>query len=69
MTPAIKLIIDEPTPGSFVWTLLETDDKGANPLTLSSAQDSADSYELALASGQRALDSVIRRRASGTVSH
>lgn len=69
MKPAIKLIIDEPTPGSYAWTLLETDDKGANPLRIASAEDTVDTYELALASGQRALDSVIRRRASGTVSH
>ena len=60
MTHPIELIIEEPVPGSFVWRLLETDANGANPTVLRSAFDAADSYEAALASGQRALHSEIR---------
>ena len=65
MTHPIELIVDEPAPGSFVWRLLETDANGANPTVLRSAYDATDSYELALASGQRALQSEIRNIASG----
>ncbi len=63
MTQPIKLIIEEPTPGSFVWRLLETDTEGGHARILRSAEDEADSYELSLASGQRAHDTEIRRRA------
>lgn len=65
MTHPIELIVVEPAPGSFVWKLLETDANGANPTVLRSAFDPADSYEAALASGQRALHSEIRTSASG----
>ncbi|MFS2053136.1 hypothetical protein ACEN9J_16540 [Variovorax sp. Varisp41] len=62
MTHPIELIVDEPAPGSFVWRLLETDDSGGHPRVLRSAFDPADSYEVALASGERALHSEIRQR-------
>lgn len=61
MKTPIKLTVNEPTPGSFAWMLTETDSEGANPLVLRRAEDVTDSYELALASGQRALDAAIRR--------
>ena len=64
MTQPIELIIEEPALGSFVWRLLETDANGANPKVLRDAFDPADTYEAALAAGQRALQSEIRRRAS-----
>lgn len=64
MTHPIELIIEEPVPGSFVWRLLETDANGAHPTVLRSAFDAADSYEAALASGQRALHSEIRNIAA-----
>ena len=63
MTQPIELIIEEPALGSFVWRLLETDANGANPKVLRDAFDPADTYEAALAAGQRALHSEIRRRA------
>ncbi|MDB5827293.1 MAG: hypothetical protein JWQ73_1513 [Variovorax sp.] len=66
MKQPIKLTVSEPTPGSYVWTLLETDADGASPLVLRKAEDAAESYEVALASGQRALASALRvRTASG----
>lgn len=65
MTHPIKLTVDEPLPGQFVWTLLETDPDGGRPLILRSAGDAVDTYEAALASGRRAVDSEIRNRASG----
>lgn len=69
MTPhPIELIVDEPTPGSFVWRLLETDADGAHPTVLRSAFDAADSYEVALAAGQRALHSEIRAIASASTA-
>ena len=64
MTHPIKLTVDEPLPGQFVWTLLETDPDGGHPLILRSAGDPVDTYEAALASGQRAVDSEIRKHAS-----
>ncbi|HSV59488.1 MAG TPA: hypothetical protein VLJ19_11365 [Variovorax sp.] len=63
MTQPIELIVDEPLPGSFVWRLLETDSRGANPKVLRMAPDPADTYEGALAAGQAALHSEIRRHA------
>lgn len=66
MTHPIELIVDEPAPGSYVWRLLETDNGGDHPRILRSAFDPADSYESALASGQRALQSEIRQRASAS---
>jgi hypothetical protein len=65
MTHPIELTVEEPAPGSFVWRLLETDADGANRTVLRSAFDAADSYEAALASGQRALRSEIRNIAAG----
>jgi hypothetical protein len=64
MTQPIELIIEEPALGSYVWRLLETDTNGANPKVLRDAFDPADTYEAALAAGQRALQSEIRRRAA-----
>ena len=63
MTNPIELIIEEPLPGAFVWQLLETDDQGTHPRLLRKAFDAAESYELALSAGQRALQSEIRHRA------
>jgi hypothetical protein len=62
MTQPIELIVDEPLPGAFVWRLLETDSGGANAKVLRMAPDPADTYEGALAAGQAALHSEIRRQ-------
>ena len=64
MTHPIELIIEEPALGSYFWRLLETDAEGANPKVLRDAFDATDSYEAALAAGQRALQTEIRRRTS-----
>lgn len=64
MTQPIELLVVEPAPGSYVWRLLLTDDKGANPKVLRMAPDPADTYEEALAAGQAALHSEIRRHAA-----
>lgn len=69
MTHPIELIIDEPAPGSFVWRLLETDTDGAHPTVLRCAFDPVESYELALASGQRALRSEMRAHGTTTEGH
>lgn len=66
MTHPIELTIQEPLPGAYVWQLLETDDQGTHPLVLGQAFDAADSYELALSAGQRALKSAIRERAAAS---
>ena len=66
MTHPIELIIEEPALGSYVWRLLETDTEGAHPKVLRADFDAADSYEAALAAGQRALQTEIRRRTSST---
>ncbi|MDH6592629.1 hypothetical protein M2165_002518 [Variovorax sp. TBS-050B] len=62
MTQPIELIVEEPAVGSYVWRLLETDANGTHPKVLRDAFDPADTYEAALAAGQRALQSEIRRR-------
>ncbi|MBU2287604.1 MAG: hypothetical protein KKC85_14375, partial [Gammaproteobacteria bacterium] len=59
--PPIKLVIDEPSPGSFVWTLLETDASGAPHKVVKAAEYGADTYEGALASGTRALDAALHK--------
>jgi hypothetical protein len=61
MKNPIKLTIDEAAPGSFVWTLFETDTSGAPRKVLKSAEYGADSYEGALAAGTHAMDATIRR--------
>ena len=64
MTQPIELLVEEPAPGSFVWRLLLTDDKGGNARVLRVAPDPCDTYEEALASGQVALHGEIRRHAA-----
>ena len=64
MKNPIKLTIDEPAPGSFVWTLLETDTDGAPRKVLKSAEYGADTYEAALAAGTRVMDAELRRSAA-----
>jgi hypothetical protein len=61
MKNPIKLTIDEAAPGSFVWTLLETDTSGTPRKVLKSAEYGADTYEAALAAGTHAMDAEIRR--------
>jgi len=63
MTTPIKLTVDERLPGQFVWTLFQTQADGSHPLVVRQSDGPVDSYELALASGQRALGSAIRERA------
>ena len=62
--PPIKLTIDEVAPGSFVWTLLQTDNGGAPQKVLKAAESGYDSYEAALAAGTRAMDTELRRNAA-----
>jgi len=64
MKNPIKLTIDEPAPGSFVWTLLETDTEGAPQKVLKTAEYGADTYEAALAAGTRVMDAQLRRSAA-----
>ena len=63
MTQPIELLVEEPPPGSYVWRLLLTDQQGSNPRVLRMAPEPADTYEGALAAGQAALRSEIRRHA------
>jgi hypothetical protein len=69
MTQPIELIVAEPMPGSYVWRLLETDDQGGNARVIRAAFDPLDSYEVALAAGQGALDHEIRRRHEPAAAH
>ena len=61
MKNPIKLVIDEPAPGSYIWTLLETDATGAPHKVLRAAEYGADTYEAALAAGTRIMDAEIRK--------
>ena len=58
----IKLIVDEPAPGSFYWVLVQTAPDGSAPKEIKSSEAAADTYEGALAGGTRALDALIRQR-------
>lgn len=72
MKNPIKLVIDEQAPGSFVWTLLETDTSGDPRKVLKAAEYGADSYEAALAAGTRVMDAEIRHAHApqrGQVTH
>ena len=40
--PSNKLTVNEAAPGSFVWTLFQSDDSGAPQKVLKSGEDSAD---------------------------
>lgn len=61
MKNPIKLVIDEPAPGSYLWTLLETNANGAPRKVIRSAESGADTYEAALAAGTHAMDAEIRK--------
>jgi hypothetical protein len=62
--PPIKLTIDEPAPGAFTWTLLQTDESGSPQKVMKAAEDGYDTYEAALAAGTRAMDAELRRSAA-----
>lgn len=64
--PALKLIVEEPQPGAFVWKLQQTDADGQPTRILRECEAPADSYEVALASGTRALQAALRE---GETSH
>ncbi|RDI18589.1 hypothetical protein DFR41_11436 [Pseudacidovorax intermedius] len=56
----LKLIVEEPQPGAFVWKLQQTDANGQPMRTVREGESPADSYEVALASGTRALQAALR---------
>lgn len=58
--PKLQLLVEEPTPGAFVWTLIETDDRGKRGKVARRAEEAADSYEVALAAGTHALNAQMR---------
>jgi hypothetical protein len=58
--PALQLLVDEPVPGGFVWTLAETDGRGSQTKVVRRAQEPSDSYEAALAAGTHALHAQLR---------
>ena len=58
--PSLQLLVEEPVPGSFLWTVVETDDRGGRGRRLRSAEEPADSYEVALAAGTHALNAQLR---------
>ncbi|WP_431275652.1 hypothetical protein ACQ858_04780 [Variovorax ureilyticus] len=66
MNNPIKLVVDEPAPGSFIWTLLETDAGGAPRKVLRAAEFGADTYEAALAAGTRMMDAEIRKNVTAS---
>lgn len=62
--PTLQLLVEEPTPGSFLWTLVETDARGRRGKLVRSAEEPADSYEVALATGTHALNAQLRAQAA-----
>jgi hypothetical protein len=58
----LKLIVKEPSPGSFFWVLVHTGADGADKQEIKSSHEPADTYEAALAAGTRALNAMIRQR-------
>ncbi len=51
----VKLVVQEPNPGDFVWALMESEEDGSDEHEVQSADAGVDSYEAALAAGTRAL--------------
>ena len=62
----LKLVIDEPHPGTYVWSLMETDDRGKTVKVARRADDACDSYEAALAVGTRRLHAALQAQAPGS---
>ncbi|WP_326536315.1 hypothetical protein [Pseudorhodoferax sp.] len=58
--PALQLLVEEPAPGTFVWTLAETDARGKPTKVARRAEEPSDSYEAALAAGTHALNAQMR---------
>lgn len=59
----IQLLVEEPLPGSFTWTLRETDAEGRALRILRRGDDGFDNYEQALAAGSRALSVLMHQTA------
>lgn len=57
----LQLRVEEPSPGAFLWTVIETDSDGKPVKVLRSAEDASESYEAALAAGTRALNARLQR--------
>lgn len=51
----LQLLVEEPLPGTYAWTLHETDAQGRVLRIMRRSEDSFDSYESALAAGSHAL--------------
>ncbi len=64
--PSLQLLIQEPVPGAFVWTLMETDGHGKTVKTARRSDDTFESYEAALAVGTRALHAQLHAQAQPT---
>lgn len=60
----LQLVVEEPEPGTFVWTLMETDAGGQPVKVVRRAEEPAGTYEAALAAGTRALDAQLHPRAA-----
>ncbi|MFT3718077.1 hypothetical protein [Pseudorhodoferax sp.] len=60
----IQLVVHEPLPGSYVWALMETDDRGRAQRTVRRSEDSYDSYEGAMAAGSHALTTLLQQGAT-----
>ncbi|KQP02921.1 MAG: hypothetical protein DI587_16545 [Variovorax paradoxus] len=58
--PSMQLLVEEPMPGAFVWTLAETDARGRPTRVARRALEPSDSYEAALAAGTHALNVQMR---------
>jgi hypothetical protein len=57
--PSLKLMIAEPVPGTYIWSLVETDARGDTVRVVRRADDASDSYEAALAIGTRRLHAAL----------
>lgn len=62
MSMTLELIIDEPTPGQFFWTLVRQVEAGVKPLVVDFAMGPLPSEKAALEAG----DSCLLRNQSGT---
>ncbi|KQP14226.1 hypothetical protein [Pseudorhodoferax sp. Leaf267] len=64
--PTMKLVIEEPHPGAYVWALMETDDRGKTVRVAQRAEEASDSYEAALATGTRRLHAALHAQTPST---
>lgn len=62
----VQLVVQEASPGAFLWALMETDANGTPTRVARRAESDFPSYEAALAAGTRALNAQLHPHAEAS---